>query len=215
MLVIIKDVCDLVAVSARGKRPAAEDPDDKQAAKRGSGAAATAPTGKEALPSVGIAKEWSVTEILQAVAGLLRVLLFISTSRELLEAIKGLGGVGSERCGFRHMLERLLDYRGAAEEFHRFLGKFSALDLEEQPEEEGDDEDDEHEEDEEDEEEEQKEPDADVMDEEDEKEKQKEQDADVMAVVLGVTFGKTSFECSTSQAHHAAAHGLCDMLHVL
>ena len=72
------------------------------------------------------------------------------TSRELLEAIKGLGGVGSERCGFRHMLERLLDYRGAAEEFHRFLGKFSALDLEEQPEEEGDDEDDEHEEDEED-----------------------------------------------------------------
>jgi hypothetical protein len=53
------------------------------------------------------------------------------------------------------------------------------------------------------------------MDEEDEEEKQKEQDADVMAVVLGVTFGKTSFECSTSQAHHAAAHGLCDMLHVL
>ena len=150
MLVIIQDVSDRAAVSARGKRPAAEDPDDKQAAKRGSGAAATAPTGKEALPSVGIAKEWSVTEILQAVAGLLRVLLFISTSRELLEAIKGLGGVGSERCGFRHMLERLLDYRGAAEEFHRFLGKFSALDLEEQPEEEGDDEDDEHEEDEED-----------------------------------------------------------------
>ena len=33
------------------------------------------------------------------------------------------------------------------------------------------------------------------MDEEDEKEKQKEQDADVMAVVLGVTFGKTSLEC--------------------
>lgn len=150
MLVIIQDVSDRAAVSARGKRPAAEDPDDKQAAKRGSGAAATAPTGKEALPSVGIAKEWSVTEILQAVAGLLRVLLFISTSRELLEAIKGLGDTGSERCGFRHMLERLLDYRGAAEEFHRFLGKFSALDLEEQPEEEGDDEDDEHEEDEED-----------------------------------------------------------------
>ncbi len=36
-----------------------------------------------------------------------------------------------------------------------------------------------------------------------------------MAVVLGVMFGKTSFECSTSQAHHAAAHGLCDVLHVL
>ena len=51
-----------------------------------------------------------------------------------------------------NMLERLLDFRGASEEFHRFLGKFSALDLEEQPEEEGDDEegddeeDDEHEE---------------------------------------------------------------------
>jgi ankyrin repeat protein len=37
----------------------------------------------------------------------------------------------------------------------------------------------------------------------------------VMAVFLGVMFGKTSFECSTSQAHHAAAHGLCDVLHVL
>ena len=40
------------------------------------------------ITSLGIAKEWSVTEILQAVSGLLRVLLFISTSRELLEAIK-------------------------------------------------------------------------------------------------------------------------------
>jgi len=29
MLVIIKDVCDRAADSATGKRPAAEDPDDK------------------------------------------------------------------------------------------------------------------------------------------------------------------------------------------
>ena len=36
----------------------------------GPGTAATAPAGKEALPSVGIANEWSVTEILQAVSGL-------------------------------------------------------------------------------------------------------------------------------------------------
>jgi hypothetical protein len=121
MLVIIKDVCDRVAVSARGKRPAAEDPDDKQAAKRVWGCRDSA-YAQGSADIGGIAKEWSVTEILQAVAGLLRMLLFISTSRELLEAIKGLGGIGSKRSGFRHVLERLLDFRGAAEEFTGFWG---------------------------------------------------------------------------------------------
>jgi hypothetical protein len=38
--------------------------------------------------AVGTAKGWSVTEILQAAAVLLRVVLFMPTSRELLEAIK-------------------------------------------------------------------------------------------------------------------------------
>jgi len=87
MLVIIKDVCDLVAVSARGKRPAAENPDDKQAAKRGSGAAATAPKGIEALPSVGIGASRRSCRRLPVSCG-----CCFSSSRELLEAIKGLGG---------------------------------------------------------------------------------------------------------------------------
>jgi hypothetical protein len=99
MLAIIKHICDSAAVGAEGKPPAhgssgvaagCESHDPRAAKKQrtsGSGAAATAPAGKEALPSVGIAKEWSVTVILQVVAYLVREVLGITTPRELHQAI--------------------------------------------------------------------------------------------------------------------------------
>jgi hypothetical protein len=100
---------------------------DPRAAKKqrtsGSGAAATAPAGKEALPSVGIAKEWSVTEIMQVVAYLVREVLGITTPRELHQAIMELCGSGWERCDLSRMLERLLDFPGAAALVLKYLGE--------------------------------------------------------------------------------------------
>jgi hypothetical protein len=92
MLAKFKDMVNRAAVGAEGNSPAAADPGEQRVAKRhrtsGSGAAATANAGKEALTSVGIekkeevlskAKEWSVTEILQAVAYLAREVLGATT----------------------------------------------------------------------------------------------------------------------------------------
>jgi hypothetical protein len=130
MLAIIKYFCDRAAVEGVGeKRKAADVSNDSQGGSA-AGDGASAPAGKEALPSVGIAKEWSITEILQVVAYLVRLVrevLGITTARDLHEEMMELCGSGErqwrERCHFRRLLERLFDVPGAAALVLKYLGK--------------------------------------------------------------------------------------------
>ena len=81
MLEIIKKFCDRAEVQGVGeKRKAADISNDSQGGSA-AGDGASSPAGKEVLPSVGIAKELIVMEILQVVAYAVREILGITTSR--------------------------------------------------------------------------------------------------------------------------------------
>jgi hypothetical protein len=80
------------------------------------------------ITSLGIAKEWSITEILKVVAYLVRDVLGISTPRELYQTIMELCGSGEERCGFCRLLESLWDFPCAATALVlKYLGECLAL----------------------------------------------------------------------------------------
>jgi ankyrin repeat protein len=140
----------------------------------------------EALPSVGIAKEVSVTEILHVVTFLVRLVLGITTPRELHQEIMELCGSGEKRCDFRRLLERLFDMPGSAALVLKYLGEclaptglgevggaiVTAMSTEFGL-------------------------------------------ANVVAVLLSVKFDGVGFEFSASQVHEAAAGDNPDMVHVL
>jgi hypothetical protein len=191
MLGIIKKFCDRAEVQGVGeKRKAADVSNDSQGGSA-AGDGASAPAGKEALPSVGIAKEWSITEILQVVAYLVRLVrevLGITTARDLHEEMMELCGSGErqwrERCHFRRLLERLFDVPGAAALVLKYLGEFltptglgeggGAMSM-----------------------------------------STTFGFANVIAVLLSIRFDEEGFECSASQVHDAAARGNPDLIDVL
>jgi hypothetical protein len=84
----------------------------------GPGTAATAPAGKEALPSVGIANEWSVTEILQEVAYLVREVLEPSSSsaREHGRSLRTMQNVSSGTRFYAHGVVKLQREKTAADQ---------------------------------------------------------------------------------------------------
>jgi hypothetical protein len=123
MLGIIKNFCDRAEVEGVGeKRKAADISNDSQGGSA-AGDGASSPAGKEALPSVGIAKELSVMEILQVVAYSVREILGITTPRELHQFIIELCGSGEKRCGLCRLFERLFDAPAAPALVLKYLGE--------------------------------------------------------------------------------------------
>jgi hypothetical protein len=123
MMATIKYACDRAALEGVGEKRKASDISNDSQGGSAAGEGASAPAVMEALPSVGIAKEVSVTEILHVVTFLVRLVLGITTPRELHQEIMELCGSGEKRCDFRRLLERLFDMPGAAALVLKYVGE--------------------------------------------------------------------------------------------